>query len=58
MSPIVCAPKAPEQPVLTDALRLAVVTEQKAHCAPTTFDRFVRSLKARQYPLDPTTLPH
>lgn len=54
MTPILAAPVPP--PELTDETRRAVLLEARAHCAPSTWDTFTRSLRYRQYPLDTTTL--
>lgn len=45
----------PKPIVLTDAMRLAVLAEQRAYCAPWAFLRFAESLRARHYPVDPFT---
>lgn len=41
---------------LTDVERVAVLVEAKAHCAPSAWDRFTRSLDARGYPMKVTGL--
>lgn len=56
--PSLPAPPEPTAPVLAlvDTLRLAVLAEQRAHCASSTFDRLLASLTANHYPTDVTTL--
>jgi hypothetical protein len=43
-------PKPPAPEPLTQALVDAVMAEQQRHCAPSTWDKFVRSLAANRFP--------
>ena len=48
--PIVVQAPPPPAPELTKELVAAVLASQKAHCAPSTWDKFVRSLAANGFP--------
>ena len=48
--PIVVQAPPPLPPELTPELVAAVMAAQKAHCAPSTWDKFVRSLAANKFP--------
>lgn len=44
-------PPPPPPPSLDDDERRLALDEMRNHCAPSTWDAFVRSLRARDYPL-------
>lgn len=48
--PILAGSPPPGPPPLTQELIDAVMAEQRAHCAPSSWDRFVRSLAANRFP--------
>lgn len=47
--PIMGTPPPEPAPVTQDTVD-AVMAEAKAHCAPTTWDKFAKSLKANRFP--------
>lgn len=50
--PILATPPPPGPPAveLTPEIVAAVMLEQRTHCAPSTWDRFVKSLAANRFP--------
>lgn len=50
--PILGQQPEPEPVVVTQQTVDAVMTEAREHCAPTTWDRYVRSLAANGYRFD------